>query len=289
MMKKYIIILFLCSFFGTYSQENIKLLVKVTNRKVSSLNNEVNYSHTYFDGICAFDKTKDELEQYHMITIDKQQLPLLVKHSVYSSFLELDPMGGLLDGWCSIVYDIELGLESKDKFYDIRPSIKKVTYGSSFDNNGVNVAYGCQSMPEYYIMTPTISGSLEANSCGYMLIPDVYFVETTTPRTSGLVNKLEYKKSPGDNWDNDFIPKVYEPYGDGKKYFKISDLTIGSNYSGTFIYRVKIVNTKYLYNKATIDSDYIYTDPIITEIKSCSPKVLSQTPEANKCYGESLG
>ncbi|MFK7032317.1 hypothetical protein, partial [Flavobacterium oreochromis] len=106
--------------------------------------------------------------------------------------------------------------------------------------------------------------------------------------TTNISDPSSFKELP---WD---MYKYYDQnigeYVKGKFSFKANDLVGQLNYSGNIYFRFKHKVREYNPNLFPIGPfTERYSNIVFYEIKSCSPKVLSQTPEANKCYGESLG
>lgn len=276
-----------------FSQDKIKVLVFVKNRSlgVESFNSTttqykgalVNNKYSYNGNVNGF---SFELDQYHILEISKGDFPVIGSHSTYSEYTAKSDSEILGSQNTTNTYsETEYKISEKYFFHELSNKIIKHSYECL-------VLEGCETQeifPYMYIMTPTNAQVIPKGSCDYFRVPDIYDLVTYTPRTDGLVNKIAYKTSATGEW-NEFIPKIYDPFKDGHKYFKLSDLPVGENYVGNFIYKVKIVNTKYFGNSGTFDSDYIETSEIQTEVKSCPPKIISQEPAVdNECFGGSSG
>lgn len=298
MMKKYIVF-FLLFISSLNAQDNIELLFIVKNRYVSNFGTNylsytggigTNPSGGFSGGLIYLTAIDNYLEQYQKVTIDRNNLPSQITFNSYNDFAVWDSVqNGYVDAYCNVTYKSRYNVSVVDSFYQGLEDMFEVTYDAPYMSNSNLDTGGCQEGSKIAIMTPTQSQILQKGNCDYFRIPEVYDLVTTTPRTPGLVNKIEYQTSAGGAW-SEFIPVIYNPYSDGHQYFKLSDLPVGADYTGVFNYRVKIVNTKYLGNPGTVDADYIETSAIQTEVKQCPPKIITQTVQANNnCFDGSTG
>ncbi|MFK7101192.1 hypothetical protein V3471_09400, partial [Flavobacterium oreochromis] len=303
-MKKYITIIVLLISNLIFSQEEpITLLFKVNTKligssatrdysiNVSSIRNPTNILGEVGGRIGMPERNNLKTrEQFHILKIPRNKFPVIIGFISSEEITGIPPHNGISyvnPTICSSYASYTTKLDLENSFYKSNSTV--INSCEYYTDPGLSDE--CSRIPEVYIFTPTES-VLNYGNCEFIRIPQHYFFEKPlTPNTPGLSNKLEYSVFENGTWTQwkEFTPTIYNPYNNQGWHFKLSDLGLG-DFTGHFKYRVKIVNTVYDESlTGVISADYIYTDPIITEIKSCSPKVLSQTPEANKCYGESLG